>query len=337
MKLYVDKLAQHLSKPLAKLYVLSGDEPLQMLEAADAIRAAAKAQGCTEREVLTAETGFEWSDLLYAGASMSLFGERKLIDLRIPNGKPGKNGSEALVEYAKGCANSDDVLLITLPKLDKSSMNTKWMKALDEAGVVMQIWPVEGNQLVGWVAQRLRAKAVQAGNDVAALLAERSEGNLLAAAQEVDKLALLYADKSVSLEEALEAVTDSARFDVYQWVDSLLDGDLKKSQRILEGLKAEGVDAIVANWALARESRQLQAMVTKLATNTTQAVMREFRVWPKRQPIVSQALQRFNLKRCETLLSLSAQVDKEIKGMAPGNPWTTLAQAGVICSKPTRR
>jgi DNA polymerase-3 subunit delta len=330
VKLRYEKLVSHLQQGLQPLYLLSGDEPLQLMEAADAIRQCAREQGFGEREVLQVEAGFDWNSLLAASGSLSLFAEQRLLELRLPSGKPGKEGSRALSEYAANPA-PDTVLLITSGKLDRSAQNSKWYKALDAAGVTLQLWPVEPRALPGWVMQRMRARGMQPSPEAAQLLAERVEGNLLAAAQEVDKLLLLYGESPIDAEQVEEGVADSARYDIFELVDTALLGDASRTSRVLEGLRAEGVEPILVLWALLREIRVLAQMAEALAQGAAiEAMLGQFRVWDKRKGPVRAGLQRHNLKRWLQLLRRGGRIDRMIKGSEPGNPWDELVQLALL-------
>lgn len=328
MKLTLEQLAARLAAPLAPVYVFSGDEPLQLGEAADAVRAAARAQGFTEREVLDADKGFDWNALLAAANTLSLFAERRLIDLRLPSGKPGKDGAEALLEYAARPP-ADTVLLLTSGKLDKAATQAKWYQALDDLGVSLQVWPVEVRDMPAWIARRLRARGLQAEGEAAALLAERVEGNLLAAAQEVEKLLLLHGPGPLSAGQVEAAVSDSARFDVYQLADAALLGDVARVTRMLDGLQAEGAEPVLVLWALTRELRSLAAMSAQLeAGQPSDRVLAP--VWSKRKPAVSAGLRRHNSRRWQQMLRRAARLDRVAKGMSAGNPWDELLQLALM-------
>jgi len=251
VKLNAGQLARHLQGALAPVYVVSGDEPLLCQEAADAIRGAARQQGYSERQVFHADAGFDWGQLHQAGASLSLFAERRLIELRIGNGKPGDKGAAALLEYLARPA-EDTLLLISLPKLDGSTQKTKWAKALIDGPQCqfLQIWPVELGQLPQWIRQRLSEAGHSASAEAVDLIAARVEGNLLAAAQEIEKLKLLAENGRIEVETVQAAVADSARFDVFGLLETLLAGDAAHALRMLNGLRGEGVEAlfIVASW-----------------------------------------------------------------------------------------
>ena len=226
MKLAPAQLAKHLQGSLAPVYIVSGDDPLLCQEAADAIRTAARQQGFDERQVFSADASFDWGTLLQAGASMSLFAEKRLLELRLPSGKPGDKGAAALIEYCSGPA-EDTLLLVSLPKLDGSAQKTKWGKALIEGPQTqfVQIWPVDASQLPQWIRQRLSHAGLSASQDAVELIAARVEGNLLAAAQEVEKLKLMAEEGQITVETVQAAVADSARFDVFGLVDAVLNGE----------------------------------------------------------------------------------------------------------------
>lgn len=328
MKLYPDKLNAHLKGDLLPIYFFSGDEPLQLGEAADAVRRVAREQGYTEREVMHAERGFDWNELSAASNAMSLFAEKRVIDLRLPSGKPGKDGSAALVEYAERPP-EDTVLLISSGKVDKRSQSAKWYKALDKVGATLQVWPVETNDMPKWLDQRLRSRGLQPERDAARLIAERVEGNLLAAAQEVDKLVLLNGEGALSAEQVEAAVADSARFDVFGLVDAVLIGNVSRLTRMLDGLRGEGVEPILVLWALTREIRSLADMAAQIETGKgIDGVMS--RVWGNRKGPVKAGLQRHNRVRWQQMLRRAARLDRVIKGAAVGNAWDELLQLSLM-------
>lgn len=328
MKVSLDNLDARLSKELAPVYFLSGEEPLQLGEAADAVRRAARGQGFSEREVLDVDKGFDWNALLMAGNAMSLFAERKLIDLRLPSGKPGKEGGAALAEYAAHPP-EDTVLLISSGKVDKRSQQSKWYKALDSAGVTLQVWPVEAREMPRWLAGRLQSRGLQAAREAVAMVAERVEGNLLAAAQEMEKLLLLYGEGPLSAEQVEVAVSDSARFDVFNLVDVALLGDVPRLTRMLEGLRGEGVEPILLLWSLSREIRSLASMAAQIEHGQApDRVMAS--VWAKRKAAVQAGLRRHNSARWQQLLRRAARLDRVVKGAAAGNAWDELLQLALL-------
>ena len=329
MKLAPAQLSKHLQGPLAPVYVISGDEHLLCQEACDAIRAACRQQDFSERQVLSVETGFDWGQLLEAGANLSLFAEKRLLELRIPNGKPGDKGAAALLHYLARPA-EDTVLLISLPKLDGSTQKTKWAKALIDGKDVqfLQIWPVDAAQLPQWIRQRLSQAGLAADQEAVEMIAARVEGNLLAAAQEIEKLKLLAEDGRVTADTVQAAVADSARYDVFGLIDVALQGQPEHSLRMLDGLRGEGIEAPVILWALARELR----LLANIAVQYSQGIPLERAfsqarppVWDKRRPLISMALQRHDSAGWQQLLMDAQLIDEQIKGQAAGDPWIGLA------------
>ncbi len=334
MRLRFEQLTSHLQQGLKPLYFVTGDEPLQLMEAADAIRARAREQGFGEREVLHAESGFDWNSLIAASGSLSLFAEQRLLELRLPSGKPGKEGGAALVEYA-GNPPPDTVLLILSGKIDSASQKSKWFKALEAAGVVLQVWPVEPAALPAWVMNRMRARGLQSTPEAAQMLAERVEGNLLAASQEIEKLRLLFVPEggegAIDVAQVEEGVADSARYDIFELVDTALLGDAARTTRVIEGLRGEGVEPILVLWALLREIRTLAEMAAELAKGSNvEALLNQYRVWDKRKGAVRAALKRHNQKRWLLLLRRAGRIDRMIKGAEPGNPWDELLQLALL-------
>ncbi len=240
MQLRAEQLEQHLAKAsLAPLYVIHGDEPLLALEAADAVRAMARQRGYAEREVLVAERGFDWSEFAHAAASRSLFGDRKLIELRVPGGKPGADGAAALLAHC-GRLDPEILTLVSLPRLDRAGQSSPWFAALAAAGLVVEVWPVDRARLPEWIGARLARQGQKASREVLEFLAERVEGNLLAAHQEVQKLALLAGAGALELETVQDAVASVARYDPNAAAEALVAGDLARYQRVLDGLRGEG-------------------------------------------------------------------------------------------------
>lgn len=330
MKLRLEQLASHLMQGLQPIYLLSGDEPQQLMEAADAIRARARELGFGEREILHAEAGFDWNALTAASGTLSLFAEQRLLELRLQSGKPGKEGGAALSEYAANPP-PDTVLLIISGKIDSASQKSKWYKSLEAAGVTMQVWPIEPAAMPDWVLKRMRSRGTQPSTEAAQALAERVEGNLLAAAQEVEKLLLLYGEGPIDVAQVEEGVADSARYDIFELVDTALLGDAVRTTRVIEGLRAEGVEPILVLWALLREIRTLAQMAEELAQGgSIEALMGRFRVWEKRKGPVRAGLKRHTLKRWLQLLRRAGRIDRMIKGIEPGNPWDELLQLALL-------
>jgi DNA polymerase-3 subunit delta len=325
VRLYPEKLAAQLQQQLLPVYLVSGDEPLLLQECCDQIRQKAREQGCNDREVIDAGVaGFSWQDILHSATSMSLFAERKLVELRLPSGKPGAEGSKALCEYLD-IAGGDDVLLIISGKIDKQSTNSKWYKALDKAGATIQVWPVDSRDLPRWLQQRVRNAGMSIDKDALQLLCERVEGNLLAAVQEVEKLKLLAKDGQITPETITEAVSDNARYNLFDMTDSALKGDAGTSLRMLQGLRGEGTEPPVALWALLREIRTLhQASQAVEAGKNPQQALTSLRVWKNRMGLMQGALRRHDRPALESLLEQAALVDGSIKGFAGGRPWDNL-------------
>ena len=334
MRVRPEQLAAHLRKTLAPLYLVFGEETLLAQESADALRAAARERGHAERECLTVDAGFDWNALRQLAASPSLFANRRLLELRLGNAKPGDAGAKALSEYAARPA-ADAVLLVTAGKLDWNIQKSRWFAALDATGVVVPAAPVESGQLPAWIERRLRERGLKPTPEAVLLLSERVEGNLLAAAQEIEKLALLAGDQPLTVDRVLAAVGDSARYSIYDFVDAALRGQPERVARILNGLRGEGVEPVLANWALHRELRVLNALAfARDQRQPPETVFAAFAarkeiVWDKRKPSLLQALQRLTLVDCRSLLATCARTDRAIKGIEPGSPWDSLLMAGL--------
>ena len=326
MKLNYSDLQTHLAQRLAPVYVVGGDEPLQLGEACDAIRTAARQQGFTERHVLHAERGFDWDSFFAVSNSLSLFADRQLIKLRMPGGKPGDKGAKALVEYAQN-PSPDTVLILSTGKLDKQSQRSKWFSHLEKVGVFVQVWPVETKQLAGWIMQRVRAKGMKLNPTAVQLIVDRVEGNMLAAAQEIDKLYLLFGATEIDEQAVIDAVSDSARYDVYSLVDVALSGDGKRVMRMTDGLRAEGVEPVLLTWALAREIRTMYTMAMKVSQGMrAEQVVAQAGVWPKRKSVVTAGLKRHRLASWQDMLQHANRIDRIIKGLSAGNVWDELLQ-----------
>lgn len=311
---------------LAPVCFIHGDETLLVNESADAVRCAARKQGYTDREVFNVDRSFDWTSLQAASDSLSLFAERRVLELRIPGGKPGKEGAKVLCEYA-GRPPEDTLLLIISGKLEAAARRSKWVQALDKVGVSLTIWPVEVKQLPGWISQRMQARDMRASPQALQILADRVEGNLLAAAQEIEKLYLLHGPGELSEETVTGLVSDSARYDVFGLVDAALQADIRHVQRILAGLRAEGLDPTLVLWALSREIRSLAAMAREVANGTpVAAVLASRHVWEKRKPVIGGALQRIRGRQWWVLLQRCARIDLVVKGRAAGSAWDELLQ-----------
>ena len=337
MKLNANQLGKQLQGSLAAVYAVSGDEPLLCQEASDAIRGAARAQGFDEREVFDVDAGFDWGRLYEAGASLSLFAQKRILELRLPTGKPGDKGSAALLDYLARPA-EDTLLLISLPRLDAAAQKTKWAKALLEHPQVqfVQIWPVELAQLPQWINQRLSRLGLAATPEAVELIAERVEGNLLAAAQEIDKLALLADGQPLDVERMESLVADAARYDVFRLVEATFSGQPPAVLRMLAGLRGEGeavaalmpmvIRELLAGAGLAR----VQARGGNLA-----AEMKSRGIWESRQAPYKRALQRHpESKRWERFVAEAGLVDRIAKGRADGDAWLALERLLVAVAEP---
>jgi DNA polymerase-3 subunit delta len=330
MQLRPEALEPHLAKGLAPLYVITSDEHLLALEAADKIRRAARAAGHTERDVLSVERSFKWGELLAANQALSLFGDKKLIELRIPSGKPGKDGSAALQAYAKDLS-PDNLTLITLPKLDWQTAKASWVAALQQAAVYIEIPNVERAQLPSWIGMRLSAQGQSADRTALDFIADRVEGNLLAAHQEIQKLGLLHEPGKLSFEQVQDAVLNVARYDVFKLSEAMLAGDASRLARMLEGLKGEGEALPLVLWAVSEEIRTLLKLKAGMAQGRPLgALLKEYRIWGPRERMMDPALRRISLPTLEAALQEAAQVDKMVKGLRAkafaGDAWDAMLQ-----------
>ena len=327
MRISPEQLASTLGKTLLPCYFVSSDEILLLQETADSIRAAAREQGFSERVRFNADRSFNWGQLYEAAASMSLFADKRIIELHLPTGKPGDQGAKALQEYLQQ-ANGDNLLLLTSPKLDGSTLRTKWVKELQDSkhcGFI-QIAEITVAQLPAWLQQRLARLDMSADDDSLAFLAEHVEGNLLAAAQEIEKLALLTTSKKLDLATVQQAIANSSRYDVFALADAALTGDKARSMRILAGLRGEGQAVPSIAWIIAREVRELSRMGFLLGQGQSLQQVTS-RVWPAaRKPLVSQALKRQRPEHWHGLLQLAQLIDEQGKGQSPGDPWLSLEQ-----------
>ncbi len=337
MRVKPEQLARHLADGIQPLYTVYGDEPLLALEAADLIRAAARKAGYSEREIHTVQAHFKWDELLASGDNLSLFGSCRLVDIRIPTGKPGLEGGKALQAY---CAHlpSDTVTLINLPKLDRQTTAAKWFGALESTGVTVAVNPVAFDQLPRWIGTRLAAQQLQADAPTLRFIAERVEGNLLAAEQEIRKLALLCPPGQLSFDQVREAVLDVARYDVFKLADAMLLGDVARLMRMLDGLRGEGETPVLILWTITRELRSLTRIKAGQASGQPLAkLMRDAGVWDARQAPVEKALARVSLPALMQCLRDAAGIDRTIKGLQSGDVWDALAQLALSVAQPALR
>ena len=336
MQLKAEQLAAHLARGLKPLYTVYGDEPLLAQEAGDAIRAAARAAGYSERKVFTVGNAahFDWSALIGAAQAMSLFAQRQLIELRIPSGKPGKEGSEALQRYCEAQGSDDVLTLVQLPKLDFQQQKSAWFGALDGAGVMLRVEPVERRALPAWIARRLAAQSQRVadgeeGQRTLAFFADRVEGNLLAAHQELQKIALLYPQGVLGLDQVEAAVLNVARYDVFKLGEAVLAGQVDRALKMLDGLQAEGEAAVLVHWTLAEDIRALKRVKDALADGKPMPMaLREARVWGAKERLYERVLPVLAEHQLAHLVEAASICDGIIKGLKhpewPLDPWAAL-------------
>jgi DNA polymerase-3 subunit delta len=333
MELRLRDLSSHLERTLAPVYVVHGEEPLQAIEACDAIRAAARRRGFDERDVLVAEAGFKWDAFVAANANLGLFGNRKLVDLRIPSGKPGVEGARAL-EACAAHAGADQMLLVTLPKIDRATQGSAWFAALEHAGVAVAVYPLEREALPAWIAARLARQRQRATSETLSFLADRCEGNLIAARQEIEKLGLLLPEGELDHESVERAVTDVARYDVFQLSEAWLAPDPGRALRIIAALQAEGEGIPLLLWQFGEDIHALAAVQEAVAAGTpVAAAFRNARVWGKRQAAMERAARRVSPNTLGPLLSALARLDALSKGIGRGSPWDELRAVAMLLMK----
>ncbi len=325
MRLNANQLLPQLHKPLAPVFLVSGDEPLQRGEALDAIRRAAREQGYTERELLEVGANFAWGQLAVLADNLSLFGDKRTIELRLNSPKIGNEGGKALQGYLERPP-EDTVLLITSPRLERTQYGSKWVKAIERHGVLVNVWPMDHKQLPGWLTQRMRSQGLHPAEGVADWLAERVEGNLLAAVQELEKLLLLQGPGPLSLEQMMAAASDSARYTVFDLADAALAGDRVRAVRITRGLRAEGSPEPLVLWALSKEVRLLAGLAGDLDGSRSPAQLLAARrdIMDRRRPLYTRAIKHRSPVGWRRLLACCAETDRAIKGEAKADPWLQL-------------
>jgi len=336
VKVYPDKLDQQLSRGTAPIYLVHGDEPLQRDEVGDRLRRHAREQGFQERVVIVAESDDDWARLAEAGASLSLFADRRLIELRLPTGKPGRTGSEVLKRWAEAPP-EDVLLLISSAKLDRGGASSAWFKAIEAAGVTIAVWPIEAARLPAWLGARLARHALQATPEAIALIGERVEGNLLAAAQEVERLSLLHPGGVLDAEAVLAAVADSARYAISDLVPAVLEGDAVRALRILRALAATNEAPVLVLWALNQEVRAgARVSEAQSAGAGLDAALKGAGVWANRQAALKRALARHDTPAWLGFVRESARLDRMIKGQEAGDVWSGFEAlcAAIACARP---
>jgi DNA polymerase-3 subunit delta len=344
MQLALPQLQAHLQKGLRSLYTLHGDEALLVQEAADAIRASARQQGYTERSVhVVSGAHFDWSEVLAAGGSMSLFAERQILEIRVPTGKPGKEGSPMIQQLAQSAEGNDSTLtLFILPRLDSATKKGAWFGALEQFGVSLQIDSLDRAQLPQWIAQRLKLQnqsvaSGQDGQNCLQFFADRVEGNLLAAHQEIQKLSLLYPAGELTHAQVESAVMDVARYDVFKLSEAVLAGQVARVQRMLDGLQAEGEAAVLVHYTLAEDIRALKRVKDAMAEGRPLPMaLREQRIWGAREKLFERVLPKLSTARLAQLLKNAHQVDGIVKGLKvadwPTDPWQALQRLALRVS-----
>jgi DNA polymerase-3 subunit delta len=328
LKLTPDSLTSHLEQHLLPAYLISGDEPLLAGEAADAIRARARAAGFTEREVHFLERGSDWDDVRASASNLSLFGSRRLIELRLPTGRPGVAGNNALLKLLER-DDPDTLLLILAPRLDRDAQAAQWFRALESRGGWIAVWPVEAQRLVGWLRGRCRRLRLEVDDEALVLLAERTEGNLLAAHQELEKLRLLAPAGSLTLDLLLASVADSARFDVFRLSEAVLEGEADRALRVLAGLRSEGTEPTLVLWALTKALRDLWSAVSRPGAGRARGG------WQRQTAALEKAARRAPRLSFQALTLRATRADRMIKGRLQGDAWDEMALlAADICGQP---
>lgn len=321
MKIQANQLSAHLKKSLAPCYLVTGDEHLLVAEALDAIREVARERGFGMRELHVVTSGFDWAQLTASSSNLSLFAEQRIIELRLPTGKPGRVGAEAIIELA-AASGPENLFIVTAPKLDKSAAASKWAKTIDQKGVSLPIWPIGIRELPGWIANRMRSAGLQPERDVVSLIADRVEGNLLAAGQEIEKLRLLLGEGPVSVDDVSNAVVNSSRYDVYKLTDAAMAGDATRAVKILSGLRSEGVEPVIVMWALTRELRTLSTLDDAMRQGgDLGGAMQKNGVWRNRQALVRSCIGRHQQGSFHRMLKATGRADAAAKGQRAGDPW----------------
>ncbi|WP_088331927.1 DNA polymerase III subunit delta [Lacimicrobium sp. SS2-24] len=324
MPLYPDRLADNLNQGLQGFYLVFGDEPQQQMECLRMIREYAARQGFDERQSLSVDSSFNWNSLVEASQTLSLFSSRQFIELELPTGKPGAEGAKVLQGLAQ--APSADVLIVLYGgRIGKDVQNTKWFKSVEQHGAYIPCYPLEGQQLHRWINTRLQDTGIQPFPELVRLLGDYCEGNLLAARQEIDKLALIYPEGKLSLEQAESAIVDQSRFTVFQLVDVLLAGDAQRAVKMLYRLETEGVEPAIVLWALVREWQTLKNLQHALSQGKSlQSLWNQHRIWRNRQTLYQKALQRLNHQQLDSMADKLAHFDQAIKQSVVPRPFVEL-------------
>ena len=332
MKIHPNQLTQQLQQGLSSIYIVSGDIPLLVEEIRNQIRHAAENQGFKNRELFQVEKGFEWQQLLMSANSLSLFSSKSVLELYLTSNKLTDAGSEALQYYAASPP-PDKILIITTSKLDANTQKNKWFSVLEKKAIVITVWPIDKTHYPAWLTERLKRVNLQTDHEGLRVLADRTEGNLLAAKQAIEKLSLLYGKGKLSSEEIVNVISDTARFNVFHLIDHILQAHQKKVVRIVAGLQQEGTDPMLVLWALAREIRNLAEMAFTLQQGqNVQLILQKFQIWEKRKPLVKAILQRHHYEYFLKLLQQIQEIDEIIKGFQTGNVWDKLLTLSLALS-----
>jgi len=318
MNVRPDQLQSMIAKTTYPVYMVSGDEPLQQMESLDLIRSFLRQNDFSEREILDVDAQFDWQSLMDEAANMSLFASRRIVELRLPSGKPGKQGSQVLKDYLSRPP-EDTVLIINAGKIDGNSKKSAWYKAVDQSGLVVQCWPVPVDKLSAWLMQRFKARDMDADYDALAYISQHVEGNLLAADQEIEKLYLLLGPGKITYTDVAEAVTSQSRYSVFELVDMMLAGNTKRVIKIISGLKAEGVVPVVVTWALAKDIRLLAQV--SLDVSSADFILKRSGIWQSRITMFKSCMSRHTPRSLQLMLKRCSYIDAVSKGMIEANVW----------------
>lgn len=329
MQIKPQQLAGALQKALSPVYFISGDEPQQLGELADTIRKSAKNLGFTAREIFFADKLFDWKQLNVSADNFSIFADKKIIDLRLPSGTPGTDGGKALAAYCQRLP-EDTLLLISAGKITKDAQKSSWFQALDKVGCVIQVWPLAGQDLLRWIQDRLQQRGITTVPSTVKILADRVEGNLLAAAQEIEKLYVLYGSGKLSTQQIIDVVADSSRYDVFKLTESILSQQADKVLKILPSLKAEGIASAIVLWALVREARILISYKAAQGQGEKELIMKKNGIWGERKLLIDSSAKRLTHSELNEVLVLGATADRQIKGQQQGDAWETLLEASLL-------
>ena len=328
-----DQLQAIVTKNVFPVYMVSGDEPLQQMESLDFIRAYLKEKDYLEREVLDVDAQFDWQQLMDEAANMSLFATRRIVELRLPSAKPGRQGSQVLKEYLSQPP-EDTVLIINAGKIDGNAKKSAWYKAVEHSGLVVQCWPVPVEKLSGWLRQRFNRRGMEAEQDVYAYISQHVEGNLLAADQEIEKLLLLLGPGKISFADVVEAVTSQSRYSVFELVDTSLAGNSSRVVKIISGLKSEGIAPVVVNWAMAKDVRLLSHVAVDVSS--ADYILKRSGVWQSRLALFKSCLSRHPQRAFHMMLKRCAYIDAASKGMIDANVWDEIESLCVRLSRSSK-